>query len=158
MFNMGEETMKLPLEEKMKYEQGDSGNNFGYKAAGADVIDEKGNLDTVEFINVAKDDALAYPRKAHWDYPQTVYAHMEDAVQPFVIKAVDICNTLMSALNDKLGLPKGRLNELHRLEKESFCQTRCIKNPPANSAPADKQALSAHTDFGSLVSRFPRMR
>ena len=32
MFDMGEETMKLPLEEKMKYEQGDGGNNFGYVA------------------------------------------------------------------------------------------------------------------------------
>lgn len=29
MFDMGEETMRLPLEEKMKYEQGDGGNNFG---------------------------------------------------------------------------------------------------------------------------------
>ena len=29
MFEMGEETMKLPLEEKMKYEQGDDGMNFG---------------------------------------------------------------------------------------------------------------------------------
>ena len=30
MFDMGEETMKLPLEEKMKYEQGDGGMSFGY--------------------------------------------------------------------------------------------------------------------------------
>ena len=29
MFDMGEETMKLPLAEKMKYEQGDGGSNFG---------------------------------------------------------------------------------------------------------------------------------
>ena len=29
MFRMGEETMRLPLDEKMKYEQGDEGNNFG---------------------------------------------------------------------------------------------------------------------------------
>lgn len=150
MFAMGEETMKLPLEEKMKYEQGDGGNNFGYKAAGANAVDEQGNLDTVEFLNVAKDDALAYPRKIHRDYPATVYAHMEDAVKPFVRKTVGICGTLMAALNDKLGLPRGRLNELHRLEKESYCQTRCIKNPPAKGSPADKQALGAHTDYGSL--------
>ena len=30
MFEMGAETMKLPLEEKMKYEQGDCGMSFGY--------------------------------------------------------------------------------------------------------------------------------
>lgn len=29
MFEMGAETMKLPLEEKMKYEQGDDGVSFG---------------------------------------------------------------------------------------------------------------------------------
>lgn len=29
MFEMGAETMALPLDEKMAYEQGDSGNNFG---------------------------------------------------------------------------------------------------------------------------------
>ena len=29
MFEMGEETMRLPLEEKMKYEQGDDGRSFG---------------------------------------------------------------------------------------------------------------------------------
>ncbi len=29
MFEMGEETMRLPLEEKMKYEQGDNGESFG---------------------------------------------------------------------------------------------------------------------------------
>ena len=30
MFEMGAETMRLPLEEKMKYEQGDEGMSFGY--------------------------------------------------------------------------------------------------------------------------------
>ena len=36
-----------------------------YKAAGANAVDETGALDTVEFINVAKDDALAWPSKVH---------------------------------------------------------------------------------------------
>ena len=30
MFEMGAETMALPLEEKMKFEQGDDGVSFGY--------------------------------------------------------------------------------------------------------------------------------
>ena len=29
MFEMGAETMRLPLDEKMKYEQGDAGMSFG---------------------------------------------------------------------------------------------------------------------------------
>ena len=66
MFEMGAETMKLPLEEKMKHEQGDEGMSFGsvhccrhvyffgtehssrYKAAGANAVDETGALDTAE--------------------------------------------------------------------------------------------------------------
>ena len=31
MFDMGVEAMDLPLEEKMKYEQGDSGESAGYE-------------------------------------------------------------------------------------------------------------------------------
>lgn len=30
MFDMGAETMALPLEEKLKFEQGDEGVSFGY--------------------------------------------------------------------------------------------------------------------------------
>lgn len=29
MFDMGTETLDLPLEEKMRYEQGDNGDSFG---------------------------------------------------------------------------------------------------------------------------------
>jgi len=29
MFEMGAETLRLPLEEKMKFEQGDEGRSFG---------------------------------------------------------------------------------------------------------------------------------
>lgn len=29
MFEMGAETLDLPLEEKMRYEQGDNGDSFG---------------------------------------------------------------------------------------------------------------------------------
>lgn len=30
MFDMGVETMNMPFEEKMKFEQGDDGMSFGY--------------------------------------------------------------------------------------------------------------------------------
>lgn len=36
MFDMGSETMALPMDEKMPYEQGDDGGSFG--SAKADVI------------------------------------------------------------------------------------------------------------------------
>jgi len=60
MFDMGAETMALPLEEKLKFDQGDDGRSFGcvftwsahrpaeftnfirYKSAGANAVDASG--------------------------------------------------------------------------------------------------------------------
>ncbi|KZT66970.1 Clavaminate synthase-like protein [Daedalea quercina L-15889] len=150
MFDMGAETMALPLEEKMKFEQGDDGMSFGYKAAGANATDEKGNLDTVEFINVAKDDALAYPSVVHRSYPPTVNARMENTIRPFIQKSLEVNNTLLEIFNDRLGLPKGTLTNKHLLEEPSGSESRCIKNPPKPAVTEPKAAIGAHTDFGSL--------
>jgi len=37
---------------------------FRYKAAGPSVVDATGQLGTAEFLNVTKDDALAWPKQA----------------------------------------------------------------------------------------------
>jgi len=151
MFEMGAETMRLPLDEKMKYEQGDEGMSFGYKAAGANATDETGNLDTVEFINVSKDDALAWPNVVHRTYPPTVNARMENTVKPFIRKSVEVNNTLLAVLNDRLGLPEGALAKCHQIDKPSGSESRVIKNPPKpGGISEEKAAIGAHTDFGSL--------
>ncbi|CCL98642.1 uncharacterized protein FIBRA_00644 [Fibroporia radiculosa] len=151
MFEMGAETMALPLEEKMKYEQGDSGMSCGYKAAGANATDETGALDTPEFINISKDDALAWPKQAHRDYPSTVNARMESTIIPFVHKSLEVNNTLLAVLNAKLGLPEGALAKRHTQTEYSGSEARCIKTPPMPpGTPQDRAALGAHTDFGSL--------
>ena len=174
MFEMGAETMRLPLDEKMKYEQGDAGMSFGsvfptlspsyerlvawltyeyrYKAAGANATDETGALDTVEFINVSKDDALAWPGKVHREYPSTVNARMESTIRPFIEKSLAVNNTLLAVLNDRLGLPEGALGRRHPREEPSGSESRCIKNPPRpNGITEEQAAIGAHTDFGSLV-------
>jgi len=147
MFEMGAETMALPMEEKMKYEQGDEGMSFGYKAAGANAVDASGNLDTAQFINVAKDDALAWPERARRAYPRTVDARMDSTIKPFVEKALAVNMALIAVFNEKLGLPKGALARQHPREEFSGSETRVLYSPPAE---ADKQAIGAHTDFGSL--------
>lgn len=151
MFEMGDATMRLPLNEKMLYEQGDAGNSFGYKAAGANATDEYGSLDWIEFINVAKDDALAYPAVVHREYPPTVRDRMESAIAPFVRKSVQVNNTLLSVFNKRLELPEGTLLRLHALDETSASETRCIRTPPSPNVPQEKAAIGAHTDFGSLV-------
>ncbi|EGN93565.1 hypothetical protein SERLA73DRAFT_189266 [Serpula lacrymans var. lacrymans S7.3] len=151
MFDMGAETMDLPLEEKLKFEQGDDGQSSGYKKAGACATDETGKLDAAEFINVSKDDALAYPRIARRTYPQTVNARMESTITPFVQKSLDVNYTILKIFNDKLGLPEGTLSRLHDINEFSGSEARCIKTPPMpGKSLADKAALGAHTDFGSL--------
>ncbi|KAH8114358.1 Clavaminate synthase-like protein [Phellopilus nigrolimitatus] len=126
MFNMGEETMELPMSEKLKFEQGDEGRSFGYKAAGSNATDEYGSLDTAEFINVAKDDALAYPDVVHRTYPSTV--------------------------NAQTGPPYRALLNCHTLGDPSGSEARVIKTPPRRDTIQEKieVALGAHTDFGSL--------
>lgn len=108
-------------------------------------------MDTVEFINVAMNDALAWPNKVHREYPSTVRARMESTIKPFVEKSIDINMTLMDLFNEKLGLPAGTLASKHMIDAPTGSEARCIKNPPSKGKPADKQALGAHTDFGSLV-------
>ena len=45
IFEFGEETFQIPLEEKLGYEMGDSGRTFGYKKAGGTNTDAAGNLE-----------------------------------------------------------------------------------------------------------------
>ncbi|KAF7331002.1 1-aminocyclopropane-1-carboxylate oxidase [Mycena venus] len=149
MFQMAAETMQLPMDEKLKFEQGDSGNSFGYKAAGANAVDATGQPDTVEFINIAKDDALAWPQQARRAYPSTVNARMPETVTPFVKKSVEVNDTLLQIFNDRLGLPLDALQKRHLLTEYSGSETRVIKNPPSPQSPL-KVAIGAHTDFGSL--------
>ncbi|EGO05397.1 hypothetical protein SERLA73DRAFT_174536 [Serpula lacrymans var. lacrymans S7.3] len=151
MFEMGAETMALPLAEKLKYEQGDDGMSFGYKAAGANATDDKGSLDTVEFINVSQDDAFAFPAQAHRSYPSTVVARMPETIVPFINKSVTVNETLLSVFEARLGLPAGALLAKHKREEYSGSEARCIRNPPRpNDWQEEKAALGAHTDFGSL--------
>lgn len=77
---------------------------------------------------------------------------MEYTVRPFVRKSNDINTTIINVFNAKLGLPEGALAELHSLLDPSCSEARCIKNPPAKEMSPERQALGAHTDFGTLVS------
>lgn len=77
---------------------------------------------------------------------------MESTIQPFVRKSVEVNITLIEALNGKLGLPKGVLAERHTLEEPSGSEARCIKSPKNQEISAEKAAIGAHTDFGSMVS------
>lgn len=126
---------------------------YRYKAAGANATDATGAPDSVEFINISKDDVLAWPGYAHRTYPSTVNARMPGTIIPFVRKSLAINGTIINIFNARLGLPEGTLGKLHTLEEHSGSEARCIKKAPQpeQSASDIKAAIGAHTDFGSLV-------
>ncbi|THH23233.1 hypothetical protein EUX98_g7944 [Antrodiella citrinella] len=146
MFSTFGGTLDLPLAEKMLYEQGDSGNSFGYKAKGKIVTDKNGTLDCSEFFNVAQDDALSWPTVIHRDYPATITSRMQDVVTPFVRKSRDINFLLLSVFEHKLGLPRGDLWKLHPSTGTCGGEARCVKTPPN----AQQAGIGAHSDFGTL--------
>ena len=124
-----------------------------YKAAGATVTDETGAPDNVEFLNISKDDAFAWPITVHRTYPSTVSSRMDAVVRPFIGKALEINHLLIDVLNDRLGLPTGTLAAFHKAEEHSGCISRIIRAPPRSYAgnSEEKPFLTAHTDYGSLV-------
>jgi len=111
-------------------------------------VDATGELDTVEFLNIAKDDVLMDPSRK---YPGPIDREMTTTVRPFVQKSLEVNQTILGIFNDKLGLPKGTLTDLHPPREHSGSEARLIKNPPMPHN-IHKRAIGAHTDFGSLVS------
>jgi hypothetical protein len=111
----------------------------------------------VEFLNVSKNDAFAWPNRVHREYPATVNARMESAVRPFIEKCIKVVDCLLDVFNEKLGLPQGTLAQKHRVDELSGCESRCIKSPPMRGCAIDKPAFPPHTDFGSVVSHVYKM-
>jgi len=155
LFTLGEKLFMLPTEEKQQYDFKDRGSYFGYKGLGAGVIDSKGTRDRNEFYNVSKDDLLGIG---------------EPLPAPAVLKQVDsrkllgsymrrshaIVSLILSLVNDKLGLPAGTLENLHRLDAVSGDQVRWVRSPP--QVMDDRQmSLGEHTDFGSITILFNRL-
>ena len=122
---------------------------------GATATNEYGSPDNVEYINISKDDALAYPSVVNRTYPDAVNAHMDSTIAPFVRKSLDVIDTIFSIYENKLGLSAGTLRELHI--GHSGSEARAIRSPPKYTntgiGPIEKEkvAIGAHTDFGSLT-------
>ncbi|KAI0828140.1 hypothetical protein BC628DRAFT_1364208 [Trametes gibbosa] len=125
MFDMGRETLALPLEKKMRYEQGDKGFSFGYKAAGMQFMDNNGTRDVTEFLNISKDDALAWPTPFHRTYPSTVNSHMDSVIKPFAppAKPEHMGKNFLSAHTDfgSLSFLHNRLGGLQPIPGHAIC-------------------------------------
>lgn len=125
-----------------------------YRAAGLSVVDATGEKGTMEFLNISKNDALGWPELVHCSaYPGPVERGIPTVVRPFVEKSVEVNKTILDIFNNQLSLPEGYMSRLHAPDEQSGCEARLLKNPPMPHN-TQKRALGAHTDFGSLVSKF----
>lgn len=118
------------------------------------MVDKGGTPDAIEFITIAKDDILAYPKVVHRAYPTPVETHIDSALRPFLGKALEVNMTILSVFEKKLGLANGELLKLHTMEAISGSEARVLKAPAKLASPdpnKPKVALFAHTDLGSLA-------
>ncbi|KAF8621752.1 hypothetical protein AX15_007545 [Amanita polypyramis BW_CC] len=152
---VGIDTMALPTEEKMKFDQGNEGRSFGYKAAGGFAVDASGRPDTIEFMNIAKDDVVSWPKIAHRTYPGTVNDQMESTIIPFVRTSIELNDAMLEFYNERLGLPSGELHKTHTLNEHSGTEIRILKNPVDPNP--EKLGIGAHTDFGTISYLHHRM-
>ncbi|KAI9566314.1 hypothetical protein HD554DRAFT_2040326 [Boletus coccyginus] len=107
--------MALPLEEKLKFEEGDGVaivrvRVFTWsKKAGVNAVDGPvaGRRRTHQR---RKNGALAFFNVGHRTYPAPTTTAIQTAVTPFVRMSLEINNTMLRILNDRLGLPEGTPN------------------------------------------------
>ena len=158
LFRLGEKVYSLPVEEKQKYDFKDRGSYFGYKGLGAGVIDSKGTRDRNEFYNVSKDDILGIGERL--PAPDVLQDEGNRALlRGYMVRSHAVIGLLLGVLNEKLGLPEGRLGGLHRLRGVSGEQVRWVRSPPQPPGHEDEKAkaLGEHTDFGSMTVLFNRL-
>ncbi|TKA25324.1 hypothetical protein B0A50_06228 [Salinomyces thailandicus] len=155
LFHLGEKVFALPAEEKQNYDFKDQGSYFGYKGLGAGVVDSKGTRDRNEFYNISKDDILGVGSAL----PAPEVLQMQESralLKSYMQRSHAVVSLVLGQLNEKLGLPTGTLQSLHRLRAESGDQVRWVRSPPQ---PMDKRQMSLgeHTDFGSVTVLFNRL-
>ncbi|KAJ4001433.1 hypothetical protein F5050DRAFT_1708173 [Lentinula boryana] len=138
MFDMGEETLSLTMEEKMGHEQespfGFMNEFHSYKTISFDPSE-------IELVNIAKDDVISWPKqvRSRCAYPSDIYERMDSNVAPFVRMSTKISEKILNVFDSKLGLPEGFLNRLHSAQEPSASEARTIKVP--KNLPAGKASI-----------------
>lgn len=166
MFDMGFESLAmLPVEEKMKYWQGNGGGSAGYKAVGATTVSPDGKKDFSEMINVSTADVLSHKDGQHTHrYPPALLQYMESTIKPYVQGCITLSAEVLHIFEEKLGLPKDALIKKHPEVEDpedtagvskTGSEARIVRVPRVERKETDDPdkviGVGSHTDFGSLV-------
>ena len=143
MFDLANETFKLPLDEKMKYEMGNTGRYFGYKMSGSNYVDSTGTPDKSEFYNVSKDDVMGNGqyKDQPLEHPETIERRRAE-LEEFMTSAHRVVLVILRVLGEQLGLQSHVLPDLHKLDRVGGDQARVTHAPPVS---ADTITLGEHT-------------
>ncbi|EED22981.1 oxidoreductase, 2OG-Fe(II) oxygenase family, putative [Talaromyces stipitatus ATCC 10500] len=153
LFKISEQLFALDFEEKSKYDHSKKRSYYGYKPLGAGQVDEKGNLDSVEFYNIAKDDLFGIMEPL----PQPdIIQNNRYKLKTFVTNAHAIVRLVLDLLNEHLQLPPSTLANMHCIDQHSGDQIRMTRSPPQPMNDGVPR-LAGHTDFGSITVLFNRL-
>ena len=143
MFDVANETFQLPLDEKMKYEMGNTGRYFGYKMSGSNYVDDKGTPDKSEFYNVSKDDVMRVGqyKENPLPHPETIKRRRGE-LEEFMAQSHRVILVILRVLGEQLGLAPDILPNLHKLEQGSGDQARVTHAPSVSD---DVITLGEHT-------------
>ncbi|KAK3072137.1 hypothetical protein LTR53_007368 [Teratosphaeriaceae sp. CCFEE 6253] len=156
LFGLGKRVFDLPDEAKQEYDFKERGSYFGYKGIGAGVVDKEGTRDFNEFYNVSKNDVLGVDERL--PAPEVLRKKDNRALLgSYCRRSHAVVSLLLGVLGEKLELPGGKLEGLHRLSAVSGDQVRWVRSPPQPAQDAHKLSLGEHTDFGSVTILFNRL-
>jgi isopenicillin N synthase-like dioxygenase len=146
---VGEETFRLPLEEKVKYTQGSQGRTlFGYKCVGATVTDKSGTKDTAEFFNIAKNDMIVPDEHMLHAWPAPIL-EAKPLFREYMQTAHSIGMEILGILAEKLGVHAAALTGQHRIEELAGDLVRITRGPPRETEDMPEIQTPSHTDFGT---------
>ncbi|KAI9726899.1 MAG: hypothetical protein M1828_000247 [Chrysothrix sp. TS-e1954] len=159
LFTASTSFFSLPDAEKQTYDFKHRGSYFGYKGLGFAVTDAKGTRDRNEFYNIAKDHILRLPEPTEPPLPMPEEMTRHQALlERFIRDSHGIVALVLEKLGERLGLPRGTLEDLHRLDRRSGDQVRFVRSPPQLMEEEERRAaLGAHTDFGSVTVLFNQL-
>jgi hypothetical protein len=157
MFDLANETFKLPLDEKMKYEMGNMGGYFGYKMSGSNYVDSKGTPDKSEFYNISRDDVFGNGeyKDNPLEHPETI-KRRKGELEEFMRSAHRVVLVILKVLGEQLGLEPGVLPDLHKIDQVGGDQARVTHAPPVSS---DVITLGEHTgqSWCGFMSPYPEV-
>lgn len=160
LFTLSKQLFALPEEEKMQYVHNYNNDHWwtGFRHQGSGIADHHGHRDWSQFMNIGKTELLDESKPM--PLPELLNQHRK-LLRSYMEQAHAVLLTLISSLNDALGLPKDTLPSMHRFLAQGTDQMRfTYAKREGDPAGPDKTlgdiALPGHRDASTITILFNR--